>query len=86
MAKTEHVKVEAFVPPGTSVVLIEAPILRRLQAENKVLRELVDYMDRELEYWEADRYFTIFDAASHEGWEKSYKFEARVADLILNSE
>lgn len=78
MAETEHVKVEAFVEPGTTVVLIEAPILRRLQAENRVLREIIDY-DEEMIWYE---WGGKSGSVDYPGFKESTDFEARVRAVL----
>lgn len=74
MSDLQEVTVSAFVPPGTPVVLIEAPILRRLQAENKVLRSITDELDL--------AYYNAYGLSGGEGWEKYFNFEDRVQAIL----
>lgn len=73
--KTHLVTVSAWVEPDTHVVLIESPILRRLQAENWVLRRIVAALDGYIDE-------EVGSGGEYEGWEISNDFGDRVQRVI----
>lgn len=73
----EHVTLEAFVPKRTILMTIEADKLRRLRAENKVLRELADELDHECIHLAGDSWWGG-SGEREVPWEVEHNFEDRV--------
>lgn len=80
--KTHLVTASAWVEPDTHVVLIEAPILRRLQAEHAVMQEICAELDWQVERLVADNYYTLPDPAKYEGWKIRNDFEVQVQKAL----
>lgn len=74
MSDLEEVTVSAFVPRGNPVTLIEASELRKLRAENKVLRFLAEYLCEAV--WEE------FEAGDYPGFEKFTDFVDNVEAVL----
>jgi hypothetical protein len=76
MSDVEEVHVSAFVPKGHHVTLIGSDELRRLRAENKVLRHLAESLDLLVEEEWGSR------GNEYRGWEIVHGFDARVKAIM----
>ena len=79
--QVEEVHVSAFVKKGTSLAVIEANELRRLRAENTVLRRIITNLDKAITEMQFDGFSEMGDWETVFGLEAKIEAELRKAQL-----